>query len=113
MQYWDTHTNLFSQTSAVQPRWSVSGGLVKSRFPELLLLQLEISIGFTRKDICNLTFREQTRKRAHPDLFLIHPSGAALVGGCAHDVQVNPWIYPDFMEEMRRFHLAIKETNSA
>lgn len=71
----NTHIVPFSQTSAVQPRRSVSGGLVKSRFPELLLFQLEVSIGFTSKDKCNLTFRGRKRRRAHVELSFIQPLG--------------------------------------
>lgn len=118
LQYWTyTHSNLFSQTSAVQPCWSVSGGLVKSRFSALLLLQLDVSIGFTRKDTCSLTFRKLTRKHATWFIF-----NSALRDYTRHGKWTRTWCRSEFMNvsrhpnsirNMHRFDFAIKVNKSA
>lgn len=116
----NTHIVPFSQTSAVQPRRSVSGGLVKSRFPELLLLQLEVSIGFSRKDKCNLTFRGRKRRRAHAELSFIQPLGGGGLrdtdGDRAPDVGVHAWVHPDvltLLEKCAGVNFAIRVPSSA
>lgn len=94
MQYWDVHANLFSQTSAVQPRFNVPGGSGKSRISELAQLQLDVSIGFIREDASSLTFTGKVR----PDL-------SALRTGTmdAHMLRVHECIR-DFIRVMHWLH---------
>lgn len=99
MQYCNIGTiSLFSQTSAVQLRRSVSGGLVKSRFPAFLLLQLDVSIAFTRTDTRNLTFGGGGMKK-YAGWFLFNSAlgdggrtrtlVAHMMFGCCHEFTPN------------------------